>query len=198
MNRKHVVNAVAVTLMLALSVISGAQAPASQPDAAKPAPTQPATPPMATAAPTASKMTGEVVEVEGNYLLVKLASGDVQVFNVNPERRFIVDGTPLTIGQLKPGTMLTATYTSTPPTGAAVTTLTGKVWYVTGNTVILTLPDGTNKSYKVLPSYQFIVNDKPASVYELRRGMRVTARRIPQPAAVAFRDDIQITGTTKK
>jgi hypothetical protein len=198
MNRKHVVNVVAVTLMLGLPMSARAQAPAPQPDAAKPAPTQPATQPTGTAAPTVSKLTGEVLQVEGNYLVVKLASGDVQVFNVNPERRFIVDGTPLTIGQLKPGTLLTATYTSTPPVGAAVTTVTGKVWYVMGNTVILTLPDGTNKSFKVPPSYQFMVNGQPASVHDLRKGMRVTADRIPEPPAVAFRNDIEITGTTKK
>jgi hypothetical protein len=37
---------------------------------------------------------------------------------------------PQTVEQLKPGTTLTVTYTSTwPPVGAQVTTLTGTVWY---------------------------------------------------------------------
>jgi hypothetical protein len=143
-------------------------------------------------------MTCEVVQVEGNYLVVKLENGDLKVFNVNPERRFIVDGTPLTVGQLKPGTILRASYTSTPPVGATVTTITGKVWGTSGSTVILTLPDGTNKSYNVPPSFQFMVNGQPASVHDLRKGMRVTANKIPEPPVVAFRNDIEITGTTKK
>ena len=188
MNEKRVAIVVAITLMLGLSMSARAQEPAQEPS----------THAMATEAPTGGKMTGEVVQVEGNYLLVKLAGGDIQVFNVNPARRFIVDGTPLAVGQLKPGTILTATYTLTPPVGTPVTTVTGKVWYVSGNTVVLTLPDGTNKSYNVPPSYQFIVNDKPASVYELRKGMRVTANRIPETVAVEFRNDIEVTGTTKK
>jgi len=198
MNRKDVVNVVAAILILGLSMSARAQTPPPQPDTGKPATTQPATQPVATTAPTTGKMTCEVVQVEGSYLAVKLEGGAVQVFNVNPERRFIVDGAPLTVDQLKPGTILTATYTSTPPVGAPVTTVTGKVWYALGNTVILTLPDGTNKSYTVPPSFKFIVNDEPASVSDLRKGMWVTANRIPEPPAVAFRNDIEITGSSKK
>ena len=136
--------------------------------------------------------------MEGTYLLVKLQSGEVRVFNVDPARRFIVDGTPLTVHQLKPGTILTATYTSTPPVGAPVATVTGKVWYASGNTVILTFPDGTNKSYTVPASFKFLVNGQPTSVNKLRKGMKVTAHRIPEPPAVEISHDIEVTGTTKK
>jgi len=197
MNKNEVVTVVTFTLMLGLSMSARAQAPAPQPEAEEPAPMPPATIPMS-AAPTTGRITGEVVQVEGNYLLVKLESGEVRVFNVNPERKFIVDGIPLSVGQLKPGTILTATFTTTPPVGAPVATVTGKVWYVSGNTVILTLPDGTNKNYKVPPSFKFIVNDQPASVGDLRKGTRVTAHRIPEPPAMEICYDIEITGTTKK
>lgn len=179
MHRKNVVAVVVATLILGLSVSARAQTP---------------TPP----APAAASVTCEVVQVNGTYLVVKLRSGDLQVFNVNPERTFLVDGTSLTVHQLKPGTILTVTYTSTLPAGAPVTTVTGKVWYVSGHTVILTLPDGTNQSYNVPPSFEFVVNDKPMSLQDLRKGMKVTAKKIPQPPAVAFRDDIVITGTTRK
>jgi hypothetical protein len=190
MSRRDLVNVVVVTLMLGLWMTARAQAQT-------PAATQPATQPTVTA-PVTSKITAEVVQVEGNYLVVKQESGDLQVFNVSPERRFIVDGSPLAVGQLKPGTILTASYVYTPPAGDTVTTVTGKVWYASGNTVILTLPDGTNKSYTVPPSFQFMVNGQPATVQELRKGMRVTANKIPVPPAVAFRYDMEITGTTKK
>jgi hypothetical protein len=157
-----------------------------------------ATQPADTATPTVHKMTAEVVQVQGNDLIVKLGSGDIQVFNVAPERRFKVDGTSLTVGQLKPGTMLTATYTSTPPVGVAVATVTGTVWRVMGNTVLLTHPDGTTHKYVVPESFRFTVDNRPATVGDLRPGMKVTANRIPRPPAVEFRPDIEITGTTKK
>jgi len=144
------------------------------------------------------KITCEVVQVDGNYLLVKLESGEVRVFNVNPERKFIVDGVPLSVRQLKPGTVLTATFDTMPPVGAPVETVTGKVWYASGSTVILTLPDGTNKTYRVPPSFQFIVGDQSATVHDLRKGMKVTAHRIPEPPAMEICYDIEITGTAKK
>jgi len=193
MNWKDVVNLVAVVLMLGPSMSASAQAPA---EAEKPAP--PATMTLPGLASTTNRVTAEVVQVDGNYLLVKLESGEVRVFNVDPERRFLIDGKPLTVQQLKPGTMLTATYTSTPPVGAPVTTVTGKVWYVQGNTVILTLPDGTNKSYTVPASFKFMVNGQPATVSKLRKGMHVTAHRIPEPPAMEISHDVEVTGTTRK
>jgi len=188
MSWKNVVNVVAVVLLLGPAMSASAQEPAPPP----------ATMPMPGMVTTTNKVTAEVVQVDKTYLLVKLQSGEIRVFNVDPARVFMVDGKPLTVKQLKPGTILTATYTSTPPTGAPVATVTGKVWYVSGNMVILTLPDGTNKSYTVPPSFQFMVNGQPASVDKLRKGMKVTAHRIPEPPAVEISHDIQVTGTTKK
>src|SRR5690242_29724 len=89
------------------------------------------------------KLTGTVVFVEGNKLVVKMANGDLRTFEPPASRRFIVDGQELTTDQLKPGTKLTATVstTTTPITDRTTTVGTGKVWYVAGNTVILTLPN---------------------------------------------------------
>lgn len=196
MRRMNVATVVTVTLMLGVSMSARAQAPAPPPEGDKPAP--PATMPLPGLVSSTQRVNAEVVQVDGTYLLVKLESGEVRVFNVSPERRFIVDGKPLTVQQLKPGTILTATFTSTPPVGAPVTTVTGKVWYASGSTVILTLPDGTNKSYKVPPSFQFMVNDRPATVNELRKGMNVTAHRIPEPPAMEMSSDVEVTGTTRK
>lgn len=149
-------------------------------------------------AETVHKMTAEVVRVQGTSLVVKLPSGEMQVFNVSPQRRFNIDGTPIGVQALQPGTMLTATYTSTPPKGSPVTTATGKVWFVDRNTVLITHPDGNSQKYTVPDSFQFIVDGRPATVHDLRPGMNVTATRIPAPPTVAFRQDIEITGTRKK
>jgi|KBSSwiStaDraftv2_1062776.scaffolds.fasta_scaffold267816_3 hypothetical protein len=196
MSRMGVATVVTVTLMLGQAMSARAQDPAPPPEAGKPAP--PATMPLPGLVASTSQVSAEVVQVDGTYLLVKLQSGEVRVFNVSPERRFIVDGKPLTVKQLKPGTILTATFTSRPPVGAPVTTVTGKVWYVSGNTVILTLPDGTNKSYTVPAGFKFMVNGESASVDKLRKGMKITAHRIPEPPAVEMSSDVEVTGTTRK
>jgi hypothetical protein len=196
MSRMNVATVVTVTLILGQSMSARAQAPAPPPGAEKPAP--PASMPLPDLVSSTNRVSAEVVQVDGNYLLVKLESGEVRVFNVSPERRFIVDGKPLTVHQLEPGTILTATFTSKPPVGAPVATVTGKVWYVSGNTVILTLPDGTNKSYTAPPSFKFMVNGEPASVDKLRTGMKITAHRIPEPPAMEMSSDVEVTGTTRK
>ena len=196
MSRIDVATVLTATLMLGQSMSARAQAQAPPPEAEKPAP--PATMPLPDLVASTNRVTCEVVEVEGNYLLVKLESGEVRVFNVSPERRFIVDGKPLTVQQLKPGTILTATFTSKPPVGAPVTTVTGKVWYASGNTVIITFPDGTNKSYTVPASFKFTVNGESVPVGKLRKGMKVTAHRIPEPPAMEMSSDVQVTGTTRK
>src|SRR4029450_4892935 len=60
------------------------------------------------------QMTGEVMLVEGNLLLAKMQpSGEYRVFNVQPGRQFIIDGQARLIGDLKPGTVLNATVTTT-------------------------------------------------------------------------------------
>ena len=57
---------------------------------------------------------GTVVFVEGNRLVVKMASGGPQgTFETPESRRFIIDGREMTVGELKPGTKLTATVTTT-------------------------------------------------------------------------------------
>jgi hypothetical protein len=43
-------------------------------------------------------------------------------------------------------------------TERATTVGTGKVWYVAGNTVILTLPNNENRMYKVNDNYRFMVS----------------------------------------
>ena len=60
---------------------------------------------------------------------------------------------------LKPGTKLTATVTTTttPVTVRTTTVGSGRVWYVAGTTVILTLPNGENRQYKVARDYKFTV-----------------------------------------
>lgn len=110
----------------------------------------------------------------------------------------MVDGKTITVHELKPGTTLTATYTTTttPVNDRTVSNLSGKVWFVSGNTVILTLPDGTNKMYKAQPHFTFKIdgNDK-ADVSNLRKGMNVSAEKIVEEPSVIVANNTEITGT---
>ena len=58
---------------------------------------------------TQEQINGEVVLVEGNWLLVKLQpSGHYRYFDIPPGRQFIIDGQAKLISDLKPGTVLKA------------------------------------------------------------------------------------------
>jgi LPXTG-motif cell wall-anchored protein len=140
---------------------------------------------------------GTVVYVEGNRLVVKMSTGDLRTFEVPDSRRFVIDGKEMTVSELKPGTKLTAsvTTTTTPVTERTTTVGTGKVWYVAGNTVILTLPNNENRMYKVNESYRFMVNGQKASVHELRKGMVIAAEKIVESPRTEVASDVAVTGS---
>ena len=147
------------------------------------------------------KMTGEVVWVQGDWLFAKMQPlGNYSLFNVKPGREFVIDGQTKHISDLKPGTILTGTITTrtTPVTLRTTNTLSGTVWHVQGNFVVLTLPTGENKEYRVPDSFKFNVEGKPASVTELRTGMKVTATKITEEPQTEISTDTQITGTAPK
>lgn len=149
---------------------------------------------------TTEQMTGEVVWVQGNTLVAKmLPRGYYAVFNVKPGREFMIDGQTRHIGDLKPGTVLTATVTTTtqPVTVRTISSLTGKVWWVQGNYVVLTLANGENKEYNVPESFKFIVQGKPASVGELKVGMDVSATKIVEEPHTEISETTVITGKSK-
>jgi len=137
-----------------------------------------------------------VVYVEGNRLVVRMSSGGMRTFEVPDSRRFMVDGKELTVGDLKVGTTLTATVstTTTPVTERTTTVGTGKVWYVSGNTVILTLPNNENRMYKVNENYRFNVGGQPASVHELKKGMVIAAEKIVAEPKVEVASNTVVTG----
>jgi len=147
------------------------------------------------------KMVGEVVRTEGNWLLVKMQPlGNVSLFNVQPGREFIVDGQKKSIGDLQPGTVLTGTIITrtTPVTIRTTSSLNGTVWWAQGNYVILTLENGENKEYKVPESFRFVVEGKPASVHELKQGMKVTATKIMEEPQTEISTESVVTGKAPK
>lgn len=150
-----------------------------------------------TAAVKTEQLHGTVIAVDGNHLAVKMSTGDLRSFDVPDFRRFVVDGKELSVGELKPGTKLTATVTTvtTPVTERTTTVGTGKVWYVAGTTVILTLPNNENRVYKVKDDYRFMVDGKKASVFDLRKGMTISAEKIVEEPKTEIASNTTVVGT---
>jgi LPXTG-motif cell wall-anchored protein len=145
---------------------------------------------------TTQQISGTVVMVEGNDLLVRMSTGGFRNFNVPESRKFIVDGRELSVHELQPGTKLTATTTTTttPVTERTTTIGSGKVWWVSGNTVVLTLPNNENKMYKVQDSYRFTVNGEKASVHDLKKGMVISAQKIVEEPKTEIASNTEVTG----
>ena len=146
-------------------------------------------------------MTGVVDWVQGNTLVARMQpNGHYHVFSVQPGREFVIDGQTKHIADLKVGTVLTATVQTTTQDVTVRTTsnLKGRVWWVQGNYVVLTLANGENKEYNVPDSFKFIVGGKPASVAELKAGMDVSATKIVEEPHTELASNMVVTGTSPK
>jgi len=147
------------------------------------------------------KITGEVVMVDNSTLLARMQpSGQYRMFNIQPGQQFIIDGKSKSLTDLTPGTVLTATATTTtqPVTVRTTTVTNGTVWWVQGNYVVLSLENGTTREYTVPDSFTFTSEGKPATVKDLRKGMRVSATKIVAEPTAQISKEIAITGTGPK
>ena len=143
---------------------------------------------------------GEVLAVEGNDLIVRMEDGSVRHFENIPESaKVTVDGKQLGIHDLKPGMKLqrTITTTTTPHTVTTILTVTGKVWHVAPPlSVILTLENGTNQSFKIPKDQKFNVNGEMVDAFGLKKGMVVRAIKIVEEAPMTTTaEQKSVTGT---
>jgi hypothetical protein len=150
-----------------------------------------------------STMTGEVVLVDGNNLLVKMQpDNQYRIFNVQPERQFIIDGQPKTVRELTPGTVLTATITTIaqPVTDRTTTVTNGTVVFVDKNTnhLIVKLDNGESRSYDVPQGFQFTVEGKQTTIADLRQGMKLSATKIISEPRTEFSKETVVTGKSRK
>jgi LPXTG-motif cell wall-anchored protein len=179
-------------LLSLVSTVAAGQATSSSQSTTKGAPTS-----------RTQKLSGTVVQVDGNTVAVKMSSGEVRMFNPPPERRFVIDGKELRASDLAPGTRLNATVTetSTPVTDRTVETLEGRVWYAAGPTVILTLPNGQNRQYTVPANSPVKFTDadgKSITVFDLRKDMNVKAVKITEAPRVELVSNIEVTGSAPR
>ncbi len=142
---------------------------------------------------------GEVVAVDGNHLFVKMADGTLRDFpNVPESAKVTVDGQQLGIHELKPGMKLqhTTITSTTPQVVTTVETVTGKVWHITPPlSVILTMENGENQSFKIPDGQKFTVEGKEVDAWGLKKGMNVSATRITETPLTSVSQHTQVTGT---
>jgi len=141
---------------------------------------------------------GEVVLVDGNDLVVKMEDGSIRhIPNVPESAKVEVDGKELGIHDLKPGMKLehTVTTTSTERTITTVQSVTGKVWHVTPpSSVILTLQDGTNQSFKIPKGQKFNIDGKTVDAWGLKKGMTVSATKVVEEPQTVIEHERKLTG----
>ncbi len=72
--------------------------------------------------------------------------------------------------------------------------LDGTVWWVSGNYVILTNAKGENHEYNVPETYKFTVAGNPATVHDLKKGMKVQAVKIVEEPFTEISTKVVVTG----
>jgi len=146
-----------------------------------------------------AEITGEVIAVDGDTLLARVEpEGNYRVFHVQPGREFVIDGETKHIADLKPGTVLTAKTTTTtkPVTVRTTAVLNATVWWVGADTVVLTDGSGENHEYKVPANAKFIVEGKEATLQNLRKGMKVSAKKVVEEPRNDISTQTVVTGRT--
>jgi hypothetical protein len=142
---------------------------------------------------------GEVIYVSGNDVVIKMEDGLVRnFFNVPESTTVTVDGKQLNVHQIKVGMKIEKQVitTTTPKVITKVETVTGKVWHVNApSTVILTMEDGTNQSFKVPMNQKFTIDGVETDVFSLKKGMVVSAQKITEVPETVVTQQAKMTGT---
>jgi hypothetical protein len=141
---------------------------------------------------------GEVIYVSGNDIVVRMENGEVRHATVPDSARATVDGKELSVHELKPGMKLQRTIvtTTTPRFVTTVRSVQGKVFHVNApSTVILTLADNTNKQYKVPKNQKFMIDGQEKTVFDLRKGMNVSATVVTQVPETVVAQQRKVTGS---
>jgi hypothetical protein len=142
---------------------------------------------------------GEVVYVSGNDLVVKMEDGEIRHFpNVPDSARVTVDGKELSVYDLRPGMKLqrTTVTSTTPRMITTVKTVTGKVFHVSPpNSVILTMENGKNQSFKIPKGQKFTIEGKETDAFGLKKGMKVSAQQVTESPEIVVAQQVTRTGT---
>jgi len=138
----------------------------------------------------------EVLAVDGNQLVVRLPEGTREL-SVPEDFRFMINGQPMSVRQLKPGMKGTATITTrTTVTPVTVTEVkNGTVMQSTGTSIIVRTEEGI-KSFTQSDvdkrGVKIMRNGQPATVTDFRQGDRLSATIITsRPPQVMTEKEVQ-------
>jgi len=182
---------ISAVMVGALSLAAGAAAQATQTKE---------TVPGGPASVKSLQVKGELVAKGTNWLIAKDAAGNYKLYNVQPGRKAIVDGVSKTLDELKLGTQLTstATTTETPVINRTTTITQGTVFWASPTSIIVTLENGENKQYEVPSEFKFDVEGKKLSAMELRPGMKLVGTKIVEQPVTVITHDVVVTGVAPK
>jgi hypothetical protein len=143
--------------------------------------------------------TFEVISVEGNTLVVRLPEGTREI-SVPDDFKFIVNGQPMSVRELKPGMAGMATITTrTKSTPVTVTEVkNGEVVLAQGGSIYVRTPDGQTKAFTQSDidkrGIKIVRDGKPAQVSDFRQGDQLTATIITTKAPQVVTDkEVQAT-----
>jgi hypothetical protein len=141
---------------------------------------------------------GTVVYVSGNSCVIKADDGTLRHFDNVPDSVTVaVDGKQLNIHQIQPGMVIErqTIVTTTPKVITTVKTVSGTVWYIQPpNTVILTMDNGKNQSFKIPKGQKFTVNGQETDAFGLKKGMKVEAQQVIEQPATVIAQEVKRTG----
>lgn len=132
---------------------------------------------MAQTTTNTKSVTVEVVAVHGQKLIYKM-DGVVKEATIPASTRFDMGGKKLTLGELEPGSTVTATITTKTteiPAEKIVTIKNADVLHVQGRTVIVRNEDKEIKKHVLPGDFPIYVDGKKLTVYQLKKGMKVSA-----------------------
>lgn len=138
---------------------------------------------------------GTVVSVWGNHLVVKMADGTVKDVEVPDGFEFDVNGQMLPVSALEPGMQLTAAIkTKSTPVDVYTTEVKhGEVLAVSGQSVIIRhQEDGKTRKHTVDGDFPFWVGGEKKTVYDLKKGMKVTATIVSSHVEMVTDRDVAV------
>lgn len=140
----------------------------------------------------------QVLYVNGNDLILKMSDGSIRhISNVPVTTHATVDGKEIGIKDVKVGMTLqhTITTTTTPKVITTVQTVRGKIFHVSPpGSIILALENGENQTFKIPKGQKFMVDGEEKDVYQLRRGMMVSATKVVEEPITVVERESKLTG----
>lgn len=139
---------------------------------------------------------GSVIYAAGNDLVVKMSDGSVKHVVVPADFRFQVGGKDVKTADLKPGTQLTATVTTTTQekTVSTVRNVDATVVNVSAPYLTVRTAEGTIKRVKVPDGTKFTVDGQSKTVFDLKENMKLKGTIVTDSPETVVSSNTKVSG----